>query len=337
VFGPEPATAPAAVATADGAQEETLELLARLRRSDVDAATLDLLTITVDRLCSDYRFMPSTHVRREGLAWIARLNALLDARLTLHQHREILVLAGWLTLLVGCVEYDMLRGGEAENARRAALALGREAGHADIEAWSHEMRSWFALTQGRYQEVIEAARQGRAVAGGRAVAVQLAAQEAKAWARMGDRRHVELALEHGRSLLESLPYPDNVQNHFTVDPDKFDFYAMDCYRRAGEDAQASLHATEVIRKHTAPEGTDRSPMRVAEAEITLAVVAARMGDLEQAVDIGSAALDIPRRSVPSLVMVGRELATELTTRFGAPGAATPYLERWHELARSDPR
>ncbi len=61
------------------------------------------------------------------------------------------------------------------------------------------------------------------------VTVQLAAQEAKAWARIGDRRQTEVALDRGRRLLDSMPYPENLDNHFVVDPTKFDFYAMDCY------------------------------------------------------------------------------------------------------------
>lgn len=60
------------------------------------------------------------------------------------------------------------------------------------------------------------------------VAVQLFAQEAKGWARMGDRRQTEVALDKGRRLLDSLPYPENLDHHFVVDPMKFDYYAMDC-------------------------------------------------------------------------------------------------------------
>jgi hypothetical protein len=48
-----------------------------------------------------------------------------------------------------------------------------------------------------------------------------------AW--IGDRRQVEVALDAGRRVLERLPYPDNLDNHFVVGPAKFDFYAMDCY------------------------------------------------------------------------------------------------------------
>ncbi|CAM5465226.1 hypothetical protein GCM10010220_02410 [Streptomyces parvulus] len=55
------------------------------------------------------------------------------------------------------------------------------------------------------------------------VAVQRSGQEAKAWARLGDRRQVEVALDKGRRLLEGMPHPDNLDNHFVVDPAKFDF------------------------------------------------------------------------------------------------------------------
>ena len=194
------------------------------------------------------------------------------------------------------------------------------------------MTCWFALTQGRYRHVIEAARTGHQIAPHDAVSVQLAGQEAKAWARMGDRRQVELALERGRVLMESMPYPDNLDNHFTFDPDKFDFYAMDCYRRSGDDNMATLHAQEVIRKSTAPDGSLRSPMRVAEAHTTLAVVSAREGDLDVAVDAGNAALDIPRQSVPSLLMVTSDLVTELRTRYDAEPGTAGYLERINSLA-----
>jgi hypothetical protein len=312
--------------------DSTLELVERIRRSDLDRASLDTLTITVERLCSEYAFMPSADLRREGQAWMAKLVQLLDARLTLAQHREVLVLAGWLALLVGCVEYDTKDARAAEATRRAAASLGQEAGHPAIMAWAQEMTCWFALTQGRYRQVIEAARAGRAMAPNEAVSVQLAGQEAKAWARMGDRRQVELALERGRVLMESLPYPDNLDNHFTVDPDKFDFYAMDCHRRVGEDAMATMHAHEVIRKSTAADGSLRSPMRAAEAHTTLAVASARGGDLDGAIEAGTAALEIPRQSLPSLLMVTGDLVTELRQRYTSEPATTDYVERIGALA-----
>jgi hypothetical protein len=135
------------------------------------------------------------------------------------------------------------------------------------------MRAWMALTTGDYHGVVAAARAGTDVAPHHSVAVQLATQEAKAWARIGDRRQTEVALDGGRRLLESMPYPENLDHHFVVDPTKFDFYAMDCYRMLAEDKLAESLATEVIQASTDFDGTERAPMRLAEAQITLGVVA----------------------------------------------------------------
>ena len=54
----------------------------------------------------------------------AGITDLLDGRLTLAEHREVLNLAGWLALLVGCVEYDMGMRGAAEATRQSAMSSG---------------------------------------------------------------------------------------------------------------------------------------------------------------------------------------------------------------------
>ena len=294
---------------------DTMDIIERVRRSDLGSGTLAAVQFKADQLCAEYAYLPAGELKQEGRAWLDRITELLNGRLSLREHREILVTAGWLSLLVGCVEYDTGDTRGAEATRLAALQLGREAEHNEIVGWAEEIKAWQALTTGRYQQVIAAARTGRGATRTHSVSVQLAAQEAKAWARMGDRRMVEAALDQGRTLLEALPYPDNPDHHFVVDPDKFDFYAMDCYRQVGEDHLAEMYAHEVVRKGTAPDGTERSPMRIAEARLTLGVTAARRGDLDAAQAAGAQALTASdRKSLPSLVMVASELRDEMTAQ-----------------------
>lgn len=305
----------------------TLEIVTRLRASAVDDATLDGMRITADQLCSDYPHLPAAQLLVEGRAWLHRISSLLEHRLTLAQHRQVLTNAGWLALLVGCIEYDTGDRRAAEATRQAALSLGSEAGHGEIQGWAHEMRCWFDLTTGNYQGVITAADQGHTVAAHSSVAVQLAAQQAKAWARIGDRRQTEVALDRGRSLLEALPHPPNLDHHFVVDPTKFDFYAMDCYRRLGEDRLAVTYAGEVIQDSTEYDGTERAPMRIAEARITLAVSAARQGDLDQALSYGRRAISGDRKSLPSLRMVAGDLTRLLSDRYAGEPETGEYLEQ----------
>ncbi|MFD9860833.1 XRE family transcriptional regulator [Streptomyces alboflavus] len=315
---------------------ETLEIVSRLNRSDVDAATLDALRITTDRLCSEYPYMPSEQLLIEGRQWLRRVVDLHSKSLTLAQHREVLALSGWLALLVGCVEYDTGARHAAESTRRAALSLATEADHGEVAGWAHEMRAWFALTTGDYRGVIAASQAGAEVAADHGVAVQLAAQEAKAWARLGDRRQVEVALDKGRRLLEGMPHPENLDNHFVVDPAKFDYYSMDCYRLVGEDKLARTLAEEVLRTGTDFDGTERAPMRNSEARVTLGVTAAREGDLEQALIMGERALEGDRQSVPSLIMTSRELAAEMKRRYASEPAAQEYLAHLRDLGNAKP-
>jgi tetratricopeptide (TPR) repeat protein len=321
---------------------DTLEILTRLRSSSVDPATLDGLRITVDRLCSDYPHIPADQLIVEGRAWLNRIITLLDRHLTLDQHRELLALAGWLAALTGCVEYDSVHRGAAEAIRQTAWELGKESGDAEVMAWAQEMRAWFALTHGDYRAVLAAAQTGHGVAPHGPAAVQLHAQKAKAWARIGDRRQVEVALDAGRSLLEHLPYPENLDNHFAVDPAKWDFYSMDCYRILGhgrdtggtENKLAGTYAAEVLRLGIDSTGRELSPMRNAEARITLGVIAAREGDLEQAVACGRRALAGDRLSLPSLLMVSTELASVVKERYSADAEAADYLEQLRHLGDS---
>lgn len=314
---------------------DTLEIVTRLQASDINTGVIDGLRITVDKLCSEYASQPAHALITEGRQWLRRVVELQEQRLTFSQRRETLELAGWLALLVGCLEYDLGDRRAAEATRKSALNLGIEVGSPGILGWAHEMRAWFALTSGDYRGVIAAAEAGREVARSHSVAVQLIAQEAKAWARMGRHREMNEALEKGRVLLDGMPYPDNIDNHFVVDPSKFDFYAMDCYRHVGENKLARTLANEVIRVNTDFNGEERAPMRISEARVTLGVVAAREGDIEEAVTHGRHALSGERKSLPSLTMVSQDLAGILTQRYRNNPEASAYLEQLRALRQSD--
>lgn len=314
---------------------DTLEIIGRLHASDVTDATIEALHITVDKLCSEYSYTPPQDLIIEGRQWLRRIVDMQERHLTFRQRRRTLELAGWLALLVGCLEYDLGDRRAADATRKMALKLGTEIENPGILGWSHELQAWFALTSGNYRGVIAAAEAGQAAAGSHGVQVQLIAQEAKALARMGHADEMEVALERGRQVLDRMPYPDNIHNHFVVDPAKFDFYAMDCYRHTGNDRIARTLAEEVLRNGRSDfDGTDHTPMRSAEARITLAVAAAREGELSEAIHYGRRAISTDRKSVPSLLMVSRDLTAVLTDRYAGEPEADEYRLQLQALART---
>jgi hypothetical protein len=176
------------------------------------------------------------------------------------------------------------------------------------------------------------ARIGQEVASAHSVNVQLAGQEAKALGRVGDVDGVRSALDKGAMLLSSLPHNERPEHHFVVDPDKWGFYAMDAYRLAGDGDQAATHAHEIIARGTLPDGGERWPMRMAEARLTLGVVAAQSGQLEQAIHDAEQALQTARRSLPSLMMVAGELDSLLHERYPGEPATREFRERLRQVS-----
>jgi transcriptional regulator with XRE-family HTH domain len=294
---------------------QTAELIGRIQKSDTDPVTLEALHSTIFELGSEYAYRDADELRADAHAWLRRIAEMLRKPVGLQAHSELLTATGWLALLVGCLEYDMGLRTAAEVTRSAAQKLGEEADNAEVVGWSYEMSAWFALTQNRYRDVLAASNAAQRQSRNHTVVVQLIAQEAKALARMGDVTQVRERLEKGRRLLENFPVPTRTDNHFIVDPAKWDFYAMDAYRLAREDDLATMHAKEVLRTGTLPDGSEIAPMRMAEARLTLAVTAARQDDLEQAASLGHTALTASRQSLPSLLMVAGELDSELEQRF----------------------
>ncbi|WP_329067364.1 hypothetical protein [Amycolatopsis sp. NBC_01480] len=311
---------------------DTLELLRRVRASAIDSSTIDALNITVEQLCCDYPHADARQLMASGKEWLAKMTELLDNRLTLAQHRDVLTQAGMLALLVGCLEYDVGDARAAESTRRMAMELGKEADDPGIVGWANEMLAWFHLTAGNYRAVIPAAESGTIAAPSHSVAVQLYGQQAKAFARMGMVEEVHQALDKGSALLGRLPYPDRPDNHFVVDPDKWDFYAMDTYRIVGEDQLAQRNAEEVMRRSVNSEGVPVAPMRIAEAQLTLAVIAARRGAVDEAATLGIQALQNGRQSRPTLLMVSAELENELDT-YGAD-AGGDFRELFGDVRRA---
>ncbi|HEX3731563.1 MAG TPA: XRE family transcriptional regulator [Mycobacteriales bacterium] len=293
---------------------------------------LDALDAAVERLCCDYAHTPAPLLLTTvGELW---RQVELDVPLVADashitepgSHRRVVVAAGWLRLLAGCLRHDMGYVGLAEADRRAAARLGELGGEPRIVAWSHEMAVWFSLSRRDYRAATVAAELGLEVASFDSVLLQLKAQRAKAQARLGGRDAALASLDSAREDASSLPPADCPANHFVVELAKLEFFCMDVYRCLGEDAAAELCAERVI----ADDATTPAPMRVAEARLTLAILAARRGDLDAMSWHSDLALSdeatVGRWCVPSLRTVGGELQAVLTERF-PDATATEFGDR----------
>jgi tetratricopeptide (TPR) repeat protein len=315
---------------------DTMDLDRMVTMSDLGQGTIEPLQEAAELLCRAYPSASASELRvrtKQRLSYITRL---IGGRCTLDQHRELLVTAGWLALLLGCLHYDLGEREKAEAARQAAYHAGLQAGHGEIVAWSYELAAWFALTEGRYHDVVAYAQAGQAHAGLTNAMVQLVLQQARGQARLGERREVHASLDNGARLLEQIPKPEHPENHFVFDRTKWIFYAADCYTWLNDDEPAEEHAREVVAYHTRPDGSSDAPMRSANSHIDLAIIRARHGDLDQAVHHGLTAFGYERKTEASLLSRAADLNRILTERYPNERLTSDFRERCIE-AQADLR
>lgn len=304
---------------------DLIELGRRAEASDVGSGTLELLTGAVEGLCRDYSREDVGALCARARGYLGYITHLLERRTTLAQHRELLVLAGWLAALMACAGYDAGDRPAARTACRMARQFATQAGHGEIAAWSFEIAAWFALVESRYADTVALSEAGMEHAGITSAGVQLALQSARGYARMGDSR-ARVALRAGQAVLDRLPEPGQPDNHFAFDAAKYEFYVGTILTWLGtDDAAAEEHARYVVSS-AGPDHAGCWPMRVAISELDLAVLAARRGELDEAVALGTAALAHRRRSA-QLLPRAAELAAGLTARY--PGE--PLTEGFAEV------
>jgi len=242
-----------------------------------------------------------------------------------------MVIGGWLSLLAVCVHVDLgHRRGAAAN-RGTARQLGRHTEHSELEAWTFEVQAWQALLDGKYREAVELCQAGLKVADSHtSAAVQLTAQEARAWARLGDAKQTHATLDRSAGMVGHLPPPTQPHHHFVFDPHKLTSYAATTLAWLGDSQEAEPYAREVIRYYEEEAGPDEAPRRLATARIDLALVVAQEERPEEASHLGNLALE-SGRLVPSNIWRAAELDRVLSDRYRDLLEVRDYHERFVEV------
>jgi transcriptional regulator with XRE-family HTH domain len=200
------ASVPDAPRSVPGEDLGLIELARRAEVSDLGDGTLELLQASADRLGRDYPTVDPRVLSGQTRTHLGYVTDLLGKRVTLAQHRELLVTAGWLSALLACTCYDAGDPGAAETARRMTRQFGQHAEHGELIAWSFEIAAWYALVEGRFARAVTLCEAGLAHAGISNAAVQLTLQASRAYARMGDDRAGKM-LAAGGAVLARLPVP----------------------------------------------------------------------------------------------------------------------------------
>jgi transcriptional regulator with XRE-family HTH domain len=315
------------------ATADSVELTRQVAGSST--ATLEQLNLVVERLGLTYLSTPPAEVFDEAHHYRQIVAQLLEEHPTLARQRELYVVAGWLSALLGDAAFDL---GDQLSARihlNAAWQLAHETDHHALGGWVRGTQSMIALYTGRPREALDLARAGQAFATSSAVAnVRLPAHEARAAARLGDRRGTDDALDRAYRAFGSLTGEAKARSIFGFEETYLPFYAGTCYVWLHDPAKTQEYAPLVITTYDAATGAERSPGDQALARIDLATSFLQQREVEEACRVGSTALDVYADfPIESVARRSHELGAALE-RWTAVPAAQDFKDRLAAIGHS---
>jgi hypothetical protein len=310
---------------------EALELVRRVEASDLSRATLERLELDFDDMACAYSGTPPLVLLDRVRTHLRYVSRLVDARSTLAQKRRLLIVGGWLSLLSATLYTDLAKKTAARAARSTAFSLGAHAGQPEVQAWAFEIDAWSALVNRDYPAALAATEAGAELAPyGSSVAAQIAAQEARAAARVKDHPRTLAALGRANEALASLAVPERPEHHFTYDGRKLEWYTGTVLAWLGDDKCAEEISRGVIRQY---EKANHSPRRLITARLGLGLVLAGK-EPDEAAQLGSAAI-ASGWLVPSNSWRAGELESVLHGRYPDLPEARELHEQWREYRKTE--
>ncbi|WP_256177759.1 tetratricopeptide repeat protein [Kitasatospora aureofaciens] len=319
----------------DQAAAEALEFTRQGEASSLGAGTLDHLDLAVTDFNDAYSLKPPRQVFAEALDYRRKVDALLKARHTHEQGRELLAYAGWLSELLAWLAHDLGSSRAGLAFANDAFVHGQQAGHGELCAWAMDAAASINLYEHRADRALNAARRGLTQAPAtHPLTVRLHAQAARAAAADGDSEGFTASLRAAEDAHKFLPV--RMAHRFGLDPLPLADYALTSYPATaciwlGQAENARRHAEHALQVYEAAPAASRSPSREAIARIDLALAHAQLGAPDDAVALGAEALDSDR-VVDSVRNRANDLTTYLARRYPGHGAAGELRERLTTLS-----
>jgi len=303
------------------------------------AGDLQQLEHAVQHYASVFRRTLPETLYPELLGVRLRVGELLSGPLTLAQHRDLLVTAGWLSNLLGLLCFDLgdhlAAGAWCTDVEKRA----NDATHPELAAWAAQTRVLMAFYSGNAREAVTYAQKGQTLAPlGTVAHAKLVAQEMRAWAQLRDAREVGNVRRRAEQAIAKLPAETPTQGAFSISRAGDPPYTATSLLLLGRFQEAEAITRQVISSHYGVGGRNgpgEHPAGFALAHLRLALALAGLSQLDEAHDAGRIALAAPR-PVRSVVVLAGELDRALTRSFGTTLQARDFHERYVTAARRTP-
>jgi tetratricopeptide (TPR) repeat protein len=306
---------------------ESRVLSRREEASDLGPATLEHAALAVEAFGLSYLQIQPQRLFSQVRACRRQLIELLEGRHTLAQRRELYVLLGWLSGLLGHLSLDLGDELGAGTHCVTAYQLARDAGHQGLEAWVRGTQVMVSTYSGDPRRAVAFAEAGLELAPEKSVSrARLAAQQARAYARLGDADLTSKSLQVAEDSLMATSEPVTT-SIFSFDAPYLPFYAGTSNVWIGRFHQARQHAERAIELCDAAPADWPVARALARVDLAIALVKQDCPEIERACELGAEALALySERRVRMIVRRTAELRALLLAERSLP-AVVGFDER----------
>ncbi|MEV0230898.1 hypothetical protein [Nonomuraea sp. NPDC050786] len=303
----------------------------------LDAIASDRLTCIVDslgELIDHYALticaLPPADMYDELLMVRSYASGILDRTGRVPWRKELILATGWISHLLAVAASDMGEHAAARVWCADAERRSREVGHPELAAWSSLTKAMIAWYQGQPRQSAMLSAQGRqTVTPGTVVYAKLASQEMRAAAMAGDVDRMTRARHSARQAIAALPSGAPSTGAFSIALAEDPPYTATSLLFVGRYQEAVTATNQVIQTVYQPEARQRGehPSGYARSLLILALAQAALGQLDESVAAGHAALSGNRPAWPTMVLAGK-LDKVLTKDFADTRQTTEYHARY---------
>jgi len=274
----------------DRAGRATVRLSSKLGASNLGPATLEQLELRVAGLAKAEAYMPCDQLFRAVLAQLEEVEALLDGLQPLGQRRQLYRITGQLSVLLGHLAWDLGDYSAARAHLLTALQSVREVDDYALIARVRMVQSHVELWAGDYRAALEYAEDGQRYATGVERARLAARCEARAYARIGDRKGVIDALQRAQLAMPSQPATDDSCPLWAYTPGDLELHTGISFLWLGDPHHAEPHAKQAITLYQTAPLALQSPPDQAHAQINLAICLAAQDQPDEGIKLANDAL-----------------------------------------------
>ena len=268
------------------AADEAAQFAQRTEQTNVGPHTLEQFAADIRRIVAGYSNQPLYPTFLEVRALRSRAFEKLEGRQFPSQARDLYLVSGLLCGILANAAFDLGHLDAAATQARTAFLCAELAGHNGLRAWIRGTQSMIAYWDERPVAAVELAQSGRRYAPEVGTAlVRLAALEARAHGRMGDKAEMEVALGFAAEARDAVAGEDEPGGMMSFPEAKQAYCAAtarlwlgdpDSARQAERDAGWAVHRYE----NDPPEQRRLGELNLARLDVATARIA--LGELDGA-------------------------------------------------------